>query len=158
MREQSLPGIGQRFEIDIGHDRRLVVIAARDGGRTIGVARADDDDLDGACTLTADQAFMAGALLLGARFSVDTRPPHGPGGDHVTVETVTIPTGAPSIGRRPSAVVESFGDDVVVLGIVRDVTPEVVEADPDAPLAPGDRVAIAGRPGLIAEATRSLTG
>lgn len=158
VREQVLPGVGQRFEIDLGHGRKLVVVAGRDGSRTIGVAQADDDDLDGACTLTAEQAFMVGALLLGARFAVEAAPQHrGPEG-HVTVETVTVPAGSPSVGRQPSEVVAPFGDEVVILGIIRDITPEVVEADPDPPLAAGDRVAIAARNDLMPQVSKLLTG
>lgn len=158
VREQVLPGVGQRYEMDLGHGRRLVLVAAREGGRTIGVATEGHDGLEGACTLTADQAFMAGALLLGARFAVEAAPPHpGPEG-HVTVETVRVPADAPSIGRQPSEVVAPFGDDVVILGIIRDVTPEVVEADPDPPLAAGDRVALAARSDLMPQASKLLTG
>jgi TrkA domain protein len=157
VREQALPGVGQRFEIDLDHERRIVVVAARDGRRTIGIAHGDDE-LDEACSLTADQAMMVGALLLGARFAIDTAHDPGIQADRVVVETITIPDGAPSVGRRAAELVEPLGPDVAVLGVVRDVTPEVVEDDVDTPLAAGDRVAVAARHDLVARVERLLTG
>jgi len=156
VREQPLPGIGQRYEIELGAGRSFVVIAGRDGSRAIGVNDSGGDELV-TFTLTADQAVMIGALLLGARFAIDT------GGDPATdeivvVETVAVTDDAPSIGRRPSALFAAHRDDAAVLGVIRDDTPQVVEDDADAPIAPGDRIAIAVRRGRVPDITRLVTG
>jgi len=149
LREQPLPGIGQRFEIDLAAGRRLVVVAARDGGRSIAIIDPGSGDTDAArrlLQLSFDEAVMVGALLLGARFSISM-----PDGDHdepgtVAVETIRVPDGAPSIGRAVREVLGDIADDVAVLGVVRDHTPEIVETDNEIPLAAGDRVVVASRP------------
>ena len=46
----------------------------------------------------------------------------------------------------------------VLLGVIRDQTPEVVEYDGDRPLAAGDRVAIAARKDQLDEVTAAFTG
>jgi hypothetical protein len=35
IREQQLPGMGRRYELDLENDRQLVVIAERGGGRRL---------------------------------------------------------------------------------------------------------------------------
>lgn len=47
---------------------------------------------------------------------------------------------------------------VQVLGVMRDHAPEVVETDHDAPLRPGDQVAIAGRADQVGAVRDILTG
>jgi TrkA domain protein len=156
VREQALPGIGQRYEVDLAPGRTFVVVAGRDGSRSIGVNDSSDDELI-TFTLTADQAVMIGALLLGARFSIDAGEHPAPE-EIVIVETVPVPADAPSIGRRPSALFADHRDAAAVLGVIRDDTPEILEADADAPIAAGDRIAIAVRRGVAGEITRLVTG
>ena len=48
--------------------------------------------------------------------------------------------------------------EAVLLGVIRDQTPEVVEYDGDRPLAAGDRVAIAARKDQLDEVTAAFTG
>ncbi len=157
IREQRLPGIGQRYEMDLDETRRLVVITTPDGGRSIGFADGDRDEVP-AMGLTREQATMLGALLLGAHFSIDVRDDPAIDADTVLVDTITVPDGAPSIGRRPSDILHSTTDDALILGVIRDRTPDVLEPDRDPPLDAGDRVAIASRADLIEAARRLLTG
>lgn len=156
VKEQSLPGIGQRFEIELSPGRNLVVVATRDGGRAIGVSGPDTDEV-ATLALTADQSVMLGALLLGARFAIDTSDDPRVEGDTVVVETVTIPPDAVAIGHRPSQLLAPIAADAALLGVIRDTTPEIVE-DQDAPLAPGDRVAIAVRRDRLETVGRAFTG
>ena len=157
IREQALPGIGQRFEIELSPGRHLVVIATRDGGRSIGVADTGTDQV-ATLALTPEQAVMVGALLLGARFAIDASDDQRVDGDTVIVEVVAIPDDAPSIGQRPSALLAPLRHDAAVLGVIRNHTPEIIEDDTDAPLTPGDRVALAARKDRLANITRRFTG
>ncbi len=88
---------------------------------------------------------MVGALLLGARFAIDVSEDPKVAGDTVIVDTVRVLEGAPSVGHRPSELLVPWQPEAVLLGVIRDQTPEVVEYDGDRPLAAGDRVAIAAR-------------
>ena len=156
IREQALPGIGQRFEIELSPGRHLVVIATSGGGRSIGVTDGNIDEV-ATLALTPEQAVMVGALLLGARFAIDTSDDQRVDGDIVIVDTVTVPTDAPSIGQRQSELLAPLRHDAAVLGIIRDPTPEIIEHDMDAPLIPGDRIALAARKDRLA-AARLFTG
>ncbi|MFF9899559.1 cation:proton antiporter regulatory subunit [Streptomyces longispororuber] len=60
-----LPGIGTRYDLTTREQRRLSVVAHRDGGRTLSAYRSDDPD---ACALSlrlssGDAAALADALL-----------------------------------------------------------------------------------------------
>ena len=67
VREQALPGVGQRFEIELSPGRQFVVVAHLDGQRSIGISEPghDPDEVD-TTELTVEQSVMVGALLLGA--------------------------------------------------------------------------------------------
>ena len=69
IREERLPGIGHRYELELGNDRRLVVVAHDSGKRDIGVVSGDADVPDFIVSLTPDQAAAVAAILAGARFS-----------------------------------------------------------------------------------------
>lgn len=156
VREQPLPGIGKRYEIDLTPTRRLIVVTTRDGGRWIGLNENDADDTS-MLQLTREQATMTGALLLGAQFSIDVADDPAFDADMVIVDTVTVPHGASSVGRRPSDVLATAPSSTRVLGIIRDQTPEVVESDRDSPLGAGDQIAIAARADDVKIARRLLT-
>lgn len=157
IREQRLPGVGQRYEFDLNDDRRLIVIAILDGGRWVGVAEGETDDVP-MLELSPEQATMLGALLLGAHFSIDVADDPHVAGDTVIVETVTVPDGAPGVGRRAAELLAGAPEPVQVLGVIRDHAPEVVETDHDAPLRPGDQVAIAARADQVGAVRDILTG
>ena len=65
VREQALPGVGQRFEIELSPGRQFVVVAHLDGQRSIGISEPghDPDEVD-TTELTVEQSVMVGALLL----------------------------------------------------------------------------------------------
>ncbi len=157
IRQQPLPGIGQRYEIDLSKTRRLVVVATPDGGRTMGVVASSADDVP-MVDLSREQATMLGALLLGAHFSIDVAADPTVHGDTVIVDTVTIPCDAPSVDRRPSDILPEDPRSAQVLGIVRDRTPEILESDRDSPLRPGDQVALAARAIDMERVRRLFTG
>ena len=56
IREQALPGIGHRFELDMADGRSLVVVARRDGSRDVAVRSGDDDATEGRVRLARQQA------------------------------------------------------------------------------------------------------
>ena len=74
--EHVLPGSGMRYEIDVAGGRRLFVIARRDGRREIGVM-GEADEPETHVVLDQQGAVTIAALLLGARFTVDTREENG---------------------------------------------------------------------------------
>jgi len=66
--ETDVPGVGKKFEVDIGGDARLVVVLHHDGKRE--VFRKDDPNADAErlFTLSGERARKVGAILQGAYF------------------------------------------------------------------------------------------
>ena len=155
--EQALPGLGQRFELQLDDGHVLCMVALRDGRRQLARRTAGEDNADTLFVLDRDQAVTIGALLLGAQFSVAS-PIEARSTDKVVVETVTVADGAPAVGRSADEALSEFGQDVAVLAIIRDQTDAIVELDPDLALSAGDRVAIALRRGSRAEIISALDG
>ena len=143
---QALPGLGQRFELQIDEGHLLCMVALRDGGRQLTRRSIGEDAAETLIDLDRDQAVTIGALLLGAQFSLTSPVDAGPA-DQVIVETITIADDAQAIGTSAREALSEFGSDVAVLAVIRDQTAEIVENDPDLALCAGDRVAIAARRG-----------
>ncbi len=155
VREQRLPGIGMRYELGSG-DGSLFVVAGRDGTRVIGVA-----DQAGEARwqqhLSAGEAVMVSALLLGARFSFDEASRLQAAPPEVVVDTVELGPASPAVGRT-HAEIELPDPEAVVLAVISDRTPDLVEDRREHRCLPGDRVVVAGRAGRIDEVVTSLVG
>lgn len=110
--------------------------------------------------LTETEAAAFGSLLAGMRFITSSyRAPYT--GGAVEVRTATIPAGSPAVGRLVGELAEIMGpgahDDVRVLAVVREGTPDLVES-PDRPCEPGDRLIVVSRPGAFEPFERHLLG
>jgi TrkA domain protein len=157
VREQNLPGVGRRFEIDLHDGTTLVVVEERDGGRRVSVMHVDHDGPLVEVPLSVDQSAMIGALLLGARFSVVPSAPAVPD-DDVLVETVTVTAGSLADGRIAATLpLFTADDDTALLAVISDETPELVE-HPERPVAAGDRLVVAARRDRMAQVLAALTG
>lgn len=156
--EQSLPGLGQRFEFQLDADHDLTVVALRDGERHLTILdRTDDEPVMTTIRLDPDQAVTLGALLLGARFTIDAPAP-APRTGAVVVDTVAITAEAPALGKSPAAALSQFEADAVVLAVIRDHSGEIIEDHLEIELSAGDRVAIAVRRDRHLDAVHTLAG
>lgn len=158
VREQRLPGVGNRYELDLPDGRRLFVVVMRDGRRTIGLHVASADEPDLVATLGPEHAMTLAALLMGARFSVDTAEPERLPADQVVVETVTLGPDSPAVGRPMAEIPLPADAEAAVLAVISDDTPELVEDPVTRPCRPGDRVVVAARRALLASVARELAG
>lgn len=70
--EESLPGIGRRYELQVDSDRDLGVIVEHRGARHIVVLGAGTDEPELAVRLSHEQAVALAALLIGARITMGT--------------------------------------------------------------------------------------
>lgn len=66
--EQELPGVGTKFEIDIGADQQLVIIAHHNGKREIYRRERAGTDSEKLVELAADKARTVGSILEGGHF------------------------------------------------------------------------------------------
>lgn len=158
IREQSLPGIGHRYDVSVGEDRHLIVVVQRAGGREISISRRGADAPMTSLALSHDQAVAVAALLSGARFSIESDPEgDAPSGD-VGVETVTLGERSPAVGRTAREVPLVAGSDAAILAVIRDDTPQLLEDEATEPCRVGDRVVVAARRDRLAEVIRELVG
>ena len=152
--EQALPGIGVRYEFDTGERGRLYVISRRDGRCEFGVM-ADGDEPEVHVQLSRESVVTVAALLLGSRFSVDTRDDVWTSSDEVVVDVVEVEEGSPAIGRS-KAELELDDPDAVVLAVMSDTTPDLVESETEHLCQVGDRIVVAARGARIAQVVVAL--
>lgn len=152
--EQALPGIGMRYEFDTGERGRLYVIARRDGRCEFGVM-AEGDEPEVQVQLSRESVVTVAALLLGSRFSVDTRDDVWTSSDEVVVDVVEVEEGSPAIGRS-KAELELDDPDAVVLAVMSDSTPDLVESETEHLCQVGDRIVVAARGARIGQVVASL--
>lgn|GEM_PF-2816458 len=152
--EQVLPGIGMRYEIDVAGGRRLFVIARRDGRREIGVM-GEADEPETHVVLDQQGAVTIAALLLGARFTVDTREEAWVSSDEVVVDVIELREDSPAVGLY-QAELELADPEAVVLAVMSDTTPGLVESETEHRCQVGDRIVVAARAARIAHVTAAL--
>lgn len=158
IREQKLPGIGHRYELDVDAERKLTVVVQYGGRREVGLASRLGDAPDAVASLSEEQAVALAALLSGARFSIDSAGDDQVDADQVVVETVTLGPASPAIGR-PASDIRLMGDtEAAVLAVIRDETAELVEDENTRPSQPGDRIVIAARRQYLPDVVRHLAG
>ncbi len=67
---QELPGIGKRYDVDLGSNtQRISIVVRRDGIRDLYVFAAGADDPVAVIEMSEEQARKVGALLSGTYFS-----------------------------------------------------------------------------------------
>jgi K+/H+ antiporter YhaU regulatory subunit KhtT len=146
---KRLPGIGWRYTVAAGQGRCLVVIAEDGGPRHLVIV---DPRLDEALTtvrLPGEHAAVLAALLTGARFVLtspeETVEVGAPDPAEVVVETVPVATGSPAVGLAPDEITPRLVPDAVLLGVIDDRTPELLECDGERGIRVGDRLVVAVR-------------
>jgi hypothetical protein len=148
--EETLPGVGMRYEFGLGGGERLVVTAERHGRRSIAVRAAEDADPAWSVTLQQQEAVTLAALLLGARFTTAAppEPAEAPGddgrSDEVLVRSVVLTDTSPLIGLTP-AEIRLPRPDAVAVAVHSAATPAIVEDERTHRCRPGDSVVLLAR-------------
>jgi TrkA domain protein len=97
--EADVPGVGRKFELDIGDGSRAVVLLHHDGRVEVFRRPSEDADSEKVFDLTSQQANRLGSILEGAYFeAVDTDDLAVPLGDAI-LEWVDIDEGSGVAGR-----------------------------------------------------------
>jgi K+/H+ antiporter YhaU regulatory subunit KhtT len=157
---QRLPGIGWRYTVPADLGRDVVVVAEDRGARHLVLV---DPRLDEALTtvrLPAQHASVLAALLTGARFTVTTSDEVAGAGatepQEVIVETLRVTSGSPVVGLTQDEVAPRLGTDAVLLAIIDDRTPALVEPDSARAIRQGDKLVVAARRGLMESLRRAV--
>ena len=119
IREQRLPGIGHRYELDVDAGRKLTVVVQYGGRREVSLVSPLAEEPDVVVSLSEDQAVALAALLSGARFSIDRTTDDQIDCDEVVVETVTLGPGSPAIGRPVKDIRLTGDSEAAVLAVIR---------------------------------------
>jgi TrkA domain protein len=135
--ETDVPGVGKKFELDIGSGARAVAILHHDG--RVELFRRDSPDADSQklLDLTSRQANQLGSILEGAYFeSVDLDDLSVPLGDAI-IEWVEVPDSSPLVGATLADCNVRAQTGVSVIAIQRDGE-TVPNPDPDRVVESGD--------------------
>jgi TrkA domain protein len=156
VRETNLPGVGVRYDVDADGGPHLFVVVRRDGRRTLGLT-GEGDEPAWQLALEQGQAVTVAALLLGARFTLDTTADAQVASDEVVVDSVEVREGSPAVGltKREMSLPD---DEAVLLAVISDSTPQLVEDEANHRCLPGDRVVVAARGSRIDEVLAYLQG
>lgn len=101
--EADVPGVGKRYEVEVGGGERVVVIVHHDGKRELFRREGPDADADKLFEFTAEQARQVATTLEGTDFQpLDLEDIDVPLGGAV-IEWVEVPANSPVAG-------ETFGD------------------------------------------------
>ena len=141
IREEQLPGVGRRYDLDVAEGRTLSVVAGGDGSRQLAIRHRGADEPHGQVQLRREEAVAVGSLLLGVRFSDSSQDTPG---SSVDVSIVVLGDTSPAVGRRPAEIAMPDDAEGAVLAVVRDDTPQLLE-DRSRPCEPGDRLVVAAR-------------
>ena len=156
IRRHRIPGRGSRYDIPLHDGHQLVIVTsntATDARQLHVLESADDDHPAASVELTPGEATTVATLLSNLRIVVEeTSEPL----QSVRVETMQIGGASQAIGKRPDQLPITNPDHARILAVIRDDTPELVEADTTKACRPGDRLVVAGRPPHIDSFRRYL--
>lgn len=144
--ETDLPGVGKRFEVDIGEGETAVVLVHNTGRRELFVRPDPDADAEKVLDVSNREARVIGSVLEGAYFQpVATDLTETAIGDDLLLEWYTLAPDAELVGSSlaEAGVRESTG--TTVAAVERDG--EVIQSpDPDLRFEAGDKLVVVGTP------------
>jgi len=141
--ETDVPGVGRKFEVDVGDGARIVVVIHHSGRRELFFRPTEGADSERVATLTGEEARQVGAVLEGAYFQpIELDSQAVPLGDAI-IEWVEIDEESPIVGQTLSGCDVRNQTGVSVIAIQRgDET--VPNPDPDETITAGDILVVLG--------------
>lgn len=135
--ETDVPGVGKKFELDVGGGARAVVVLHHDGRVELFRRDSPDADSEKLLDLTSQQSNHLGSILEGAYFeSVDLDDLSVPLGDAI-IEWVEVTDDSPVAGRTFADADIRAETGVSVIAVQRDGETEP-NPGPDTVIEPGD--------------------
>ncbi len=142
--ETELPGVGKKFEVDIGDQARVVVVIHHSGRREIFLRDDPEADVEKLFELDDQLARQLGSILEGAYFQpVATVPMETMLGDDAIMDWIQIPEGSELSGRTlgEANLRQRTGATVLAVKRTEHTTPN---PDPDLTLEVGDVLVVLG--------------
>jgi TrkA domain protein len=135
--ETDVPGVGKKFEVEIGGDDRLVLLLHHDGKREVFFKSDPDADAERLFTLSGRLAREIGAILQGAYFQpVETSDVEVPLGDAI-IEWIDIDADSPVVDRTlaEASIRQQTGASVIA---IQRGTQTLPNPGPEEEIAAGD--------------------
>ena len=142
--ESDLPGVGKKFEIELGDDRRLVIVTHNTGKREVFLKADEDADAEKLFELPDRLARTVGTILEGAYFQpvqseqVETMLAEG-----TFLEWYNVEEGAALAGQTLAEARVRERTGVSIIAIEREET-VVPSPKPDTVIEAGDTLVVIG--------------
>lgn len=142
--ETDLPGVGKRFELDIGSGETVVILVHNTGRRELFLRPDPDADAEELLDLTDKQARMVGSILEGAHFQpIATDETATKIGDNIMLEWYTLESDSPLVGQSLAEANVRNATGATVTAIERG--DDVIQSpDPERVFEAGDRLIVVG--------------
>jgi TrkA domain protein len=156
--ESDLPGVGKKFEIELGGGEEMIVVIHNTGKREVFRRTDPDADSEKAFEFSDDLARTIGSIIEGAHFQPvepETQETTLPGG--ILLEWYELPPGSPLAGETLESADIGNRTGVAVVAIQRG--DEVIDSPgAETILGEGDTLIVVGTPDDCAAFEETLTG
>jgi TrkA domain protein len=142
--DQTLPGIGHRYELSAAHGGRVAVVIHHSGRRDLYVSEAGGDEPQAVLTLTDGQARTLGAILGGAYFKPAVVEEIEAVIGDLLIDWITLEEGSPGVGSSIGELQIRRQTGITVAAILRGHVP-LIAPEPDEVLQMGDQLVVIGR-------------
>ncbi|WP_248904304.1 cation:proton antiporter regulatory subunit [Halocatena marina] len=115
--EADVPGVGHKFELELGGDKRLIVLIHHDGKREVYLRPGENQDSERLFSLTGKRARQLGSILEGAYFQpVEMDDIQVPLGEAI-IEWVDVSPSASLVGHslRDANIREQTGVSIIAI-------------------------------------------
>lgn len=142
--ESDLPGVGKKFEVELGNEERLVVVTHNTGKREVFLKAHEHADSEKLFELPDRLARTVGTILEGAYFQpVRTDRVETMLADETFLEWYTVQAGAELAGQTLAEAQVRQRTGVSIVAIQRDDT-LVPSPTPDSAIEVGDTLVVIG--------------
>jgi len=142
--EQSLPGIGQRYEMRTVDDDEIVVVIHNTGRRDCYVLPNRRNAAQVSVTLTDAQARTLGAIMSGAYFKPEVVESVEAVLGNLLIDWVTVREDSPGVERTIAELAVRQRTGMTIAAIVRG-DDSIVAPGPDVRIEGGDLLVVLGR-------------
>lgn len=142
--ETDLPGVGKRFELDIGGGETVVVIVHNTGRREVFVRPEPGADAEEVLDLSDREARFVGSILEGAHFQpVATDETSTRIGDNVMLEWYTLDVDSPLVGTSLEEA-DVRGETGATVAVIERGERVIQSPKPDFVFEAGDQLIVVG--------------
>jgi K+:H+ antiporter subunit KhtT len=142
--DQSLPGIGHRYELSAADGGHVVVVIHHSGRRDVYVFEPGGGEARTSVTLTDIQARTLGAILGGAYFKPAVVEEIEAVIGELLIDWITLEADSPGAGSSIGELQIRRQTGITVAAILRDHVP-LIAPDPSEVLRAGDQLVVVGR-------------